>query len=48
MTKSKDRYGYGVSPADAEVSYGSSLFSNSGLTVKLSTLYLPGSLFSPQ
>ena len=27
---------------------GSRLFSNSGLDVKLSTLYLPGSLFSPQ
>ena len=28
--------------------FGSRLFSNSGLDVKLSMLYLPGSLFSPQ
>ena len=30
------------------VSFGSRLFSNSGLEVKLSILYLSGSLFSPQ
>ncbi len=31
-----------------DVAFGRRLFSNSGLTVKLSMLYLPGSLFSPQ
>jgi len=30
------------------VAFGSRLFSNSGSDVKLSMLYLPGSLFSPQ
>jgi hypothetical protein len=32
----------------SDVRSGSRLFSNSGIDVKLSTLHLPGSLFSPQ
>ena len=32
----------------ANVAFGSRLFSNSGLDVKLSVIFLSGSLFSPQ